>query len=71
MQSNAKITAIHTDAAMVITTHLLSTPFYFLLLLQAIPGAVKVLTVADIPPGGQNNYYTMYGESAMPELVRY
>ena len=30
MQSNAKITAIHTDAAMVITTHLLSTPFTLL-----------------------------------------
>ena len=37
--------------------------------LQQMPGFVKLLTAADIPPGGRNNFFSPKVDS-IPEEVR-
>ena len=57
-------TAIHTDAAMVITTHLLSTPFYFLLLLQTAAFALTNMVYTSYSSHSLLTYHSLMQSNA-------
>ena len=76
-KGNAKIASVDISKAevsnmtMICHSHvsIISSAVEFFFFFQKLPGFVKVLTAADIPPGGQNNFRS-FGSSNLPEEVR-